>query len=235
MRYGGGVGIRLAGFWALGHGSRSLARGYDGNGHWLPRRSIPLAGSLDQSCRGGLSPSSHGHAEDPGRWGGVRSPAAESNRGPPTGEPFDRAGICERIGDGGVPSGRDVVQEGDLRFAALAGSDAGLETGAPAVARHHAGRLFAVSPASGGRCRPEAGVPWPAVSCGWLMASCRSYEGPDRRSEIQQPLDPRRADAGAGEDGHAQTALSGRHHPRAGGRERAGGFREDFLAEKEVP
>ncbi len=167
--------------------------------------------------------------------GWVRSPAAESNRGPPTGEPFDRAGISERIGDGGVPSGRDVVQEGDLRFAALAGCDAGLETGAPAVARHHAGRLFAVSTASGGRCRPEASVPWPPVSCGWLMASCRSYEGPDRRSEIQQPLDPRRADAGAGEDGHAQTALSGWNHPGAGGRERAGGFREDFLFQKEIP
>ncbi len=237
MRYGGGVGIRLAGFGALGHGSRSLARGYDGNGHCLPRRRIPLAGSFDQSCRGGLWPSSHGHAENPGRWGGVRSPAAESNRGPPTGEPFDRAGISElkRIGDGSVPSGREVVQEGDLRFAALAGSDAGLETGAPVVARRRTGRLSAVSPASGGRCRPEVGVPWPAVSCGWLTAPCPSHLGPERRSEIQQPLDPRRADAGAGEDGHAQTALSGWNHPGAGGRERAGGFGQDLLAEKEVP
>ena len=168
MRYGGGVGIRLAGFGALGHGSRSLARGYDGNRHWLPRRRIPLTGSFDQSCRRGLWPSSHGHAEDSGRWGGVRSPAAESNRGPPTGEPFDRAGISElkRIGDGSVPSGREVVQEGDLRFAALAGSDAGLETGALAVARHHAGRLFAVSPAFGGLCRPEV-YTFPGITFSW--------------------------------------------------------------------
>ena len=237
MRYGGGVGIRLAGCGALGHGSRSLARGYDGNGHWLPRRSIPLTGSFDQSCRGGFWLSSHGHAGNPGRWGGVRSPAAESNRGPPTGEPFDGAGISElkRIGDGSVPSGREVVEGGDLCFAALAGSDAGLETGAPAVARHHAGRLFAVSPAFGGRCRPEVGVPWPAVSCDWLTAPCRSYAGPERRSEIQQSLNSRRADAGAGEDGYAQAALSGRHHPGPGGRQRAGGFRQDLLAEKEVP
>ena len=49
----------------------------------------------------------------------------------------------------------------------------------------------------------NTGVSWPAVSWSWLTAPCRGYAGPERRSEIEQSPDPRRANARTGEDGRA--------------------------------
>ena len=53
--------------------------------------------------------------------------------------------------------------------------------------------------------------------------------------QVQQPADPRRPDTGARKDGYGQAALLSRHHPGAGGCQRAGGFCQDLLTQEEIP
>ena len=54
-------------------------------------------------------------------------------------------------------------------------------------------------------------------------------------SLVQQPADPRRADARAGEKRHAEAALFDRHPPGGGRRERSGRLGDELPAQEQIP